>query len=280
MLAARAAARRSSWPSPARAAASGGPPDADIPRAARPRLGGISFLHRFGSALNHHVHLHACATDGVVVPTGNGRPVFLPARPITQANLAALTEKVRRCVVRWFRMQRLLDADAAADMLRWENSGFSVDASVRITLIDRDVPSYFKSLEHLLRYCARPPFALERLSVIRGEDGGISRVCYVLPRHKAANWVGPGRGRMSTRPGASSAVELSPCDFLDRLADLVPPPRMHRHRPAGGWRGGRAKPRLWLRPPEAAGAMDGPAAVKQARGVCAESQAQARRHGA
>ena len=23
------------------------------------RLGGISFLHRFGSALNHHVHLHA-----------------------------------------------------------------------------------------------------------------------------------------------------------------------------------------------------------------------------
>jgi hypothetical protein len=114
--------------------------------------------------------------------------------------------------------------------------------------------------------------------VIRGEDGGISRVCYVLPRHKAANWVGPGRGRMSTRPGASSAVELSPCDFLDRLADLVPPPRKHRHRPAGGWRGGRAKPRLWLRPPEAAGAMDGPAAVKQARGVRPESQAQVRRH--
>jgi hypothetical protein len=26
-------------------------------------------------------------------------------------------------------------------MLAWENSGFSVDASVRITLIDRDVPS-------------------------------------------------------------------------------------------------------------------------------------------
>jgi hypothetical protein len=46
-------------------------------------------------------------------------------------------------------MQRLLDAAAAADMLAWENSGFSVDASVRITLIDRDVPSYFQSLEHL-----------------------------------------------------------------------------------------------------------------------------------
>jgi hypothetical protein len=115
-------------------------------------------------------------------------------------------------------------------MLAWENSGFSVDASVRITLIDRDVPSYFRSLEHLLRYCARPPFALERLSVIRGPGGRIARIRYVLPRHKAATWVGPGRDRKSTRPAANGVVELSPFEFLDRLADLVPPPRKQRHR--------------------------------------------------
>jgi hypothetical protein len=81
-----------------------------------------------------------------------------------------------------------------ADMLARETSGFLVDPSVRITLIGRDVPSCFQSLEHLLRYCARPPFALERLSVIRGEDSRIVRVRYVLPRHKAASWVGAGRG--------------------------------------------------------------------------------------
>ena len=40
----------------------------------------------------------------------------------------------------------------------------------------------------------------------------------------AANWVGPGRGRKSTRPGANGVVELSPFEFL------VPPPRKHRHR--------------------------------------------------
>jgi hypothetical protein len=114
--------------------------------------------------------------------------------------------------------------------LAWENSGFSVDASVRIMLLDRDVPSYFQSLEHLLRYCARPPFALERLSVRRGADGRIATVRYLLPRHKAANWVGRGRGRRSTRPGAGGVVELSPFEFLDHLADLVPPPRKHRHR--------------------------------------------------
>ena len=39
----------------------------------------------------------------------------------------------------------------------------------------------------------------------------------------------PGRGRKSTRPGANGVVEFSPFEFLDRLADLVPPPRKHRH---------------------------------------------------
>jgi hypothetical protein len=159
---------------------------------------------------------------------GFARAVCLTCR--TGFVVAALTERVRRRVIRWFRLARLLDAAAAADMLAWENSGFSVDASVRITLIDRDVPSYFRSLVHLLRYCARPPFALERLSLIRDADGRIIRIRYVLPRHKAANWVGRGRGRKSTRPGASGVVELSPFEFLDRLADLVPRPRKHRHR--------------------------------------------------
>jgi hypothetical protein len=59
---------------------------ADTPSASRPRLGGISFLHRFGSALNHHVHLHACVTDGVFMPAADGAgsdapPAFLLTCP-------------------------------------------------------------------------------------------------------------------------------------------------------------------------------------------------------
>ena len=53
------------------------------------------------------------------------------------------------------------------------------------------------------------------LSVRRGEDGRIARVRHVLPRHKAANWVGPGRGR-------------SPSDsrrFWARGSTLAGPPR-------------------------------------------------------
>ena len=69
-------------------------------------------------------------------------------------------------------------------MLTWQHSGFSVDASVRISLADQDVPGYFQSLEHLLRYCARPAFALDRLSVVPGTGNSPERVRYTLPRHK------------------------------------------------------------------------------------------------
>ncbi len=52
----------------------------------------------------------------------------------------------------------LLPADAARAMSQWEHGdGFSVDASVRIEAADR------AGRERLLRYCARPPLALDRL---------------------------------------------------------------------------------------------------------------------
>ena len=102
-------------------AAAGVMSDSDAPTSAHPRLGGVSFLHCFGSALNHHVHLHACVTDGVFVPAaaeagGDTPPTFLPARPISQSDLAALTERVQRRVIRWFRLTRLLDASTSAGM--------------------------------------------------------------------------------------------------------------------------------------------------------------------
>lgn len=184
---------------------------------------------------DRHVHLHVCVTDGVFYRTATGDAAtagvaFLPARPITPGDLDTLTERVRTRLIRWFKRAGLLDAKAAADMLAWEHSGFSIDASVRISLDDRDVPSYTKSVEHLVRYCARPAFALERLSVVGGRDDQPERIRYTLSRHKRGQWVGPGRSKKATTPDAQGVVSLSPHEFLSRLADLVPRPRKHRHR--------------------------------------------------
>jgi hypothetical protein len=55
-----------------------------------------------GSAINRHVHLDTCVTDGVFTQASDG---CCAKFPITAADLATLTERVRGRVVRWFRMQ-------------------------------------------------------------------------------------------------------------------------------------------------------------------------------
>ena len=51
----------------------------------------------------------------------------------------------------------LLESCDAKEMLGYQHSGFSVDAGVLIEAHDR------AALERLLRYCARPPFAMDHL---------------------------------------------------------------------------------------------------------------------
>jgi hypothetical protein len=68
-------------------------------------------------------------------------------------------------------------------------------------------------LERLLRYCARPAFALERLREID-------------PEHLVYESTKPG-------PGGNVSLLLTPMQLLDRLAALIPPPRRHRHRYLG-----------------------------------------------
>jgi len=69
-------------------------------------------------------------------------------------------------------------------MLAWENSGFSLDAAVRVGAQDR---AGRHSEQEPLRYCARPPFALERLELLDAE-----RVVYRLPNRPPP--ITPARG--------------------------------------------------------------------------------------
>ena len=73
-------------------------------------------------------------------------------------------------------------------------------------------------IERLVRYCARPPFALERLHAL-GSTPSLaspeSRLIYRFPKPDI-------HGR--------TEVLLTPLELLDALAEFVPPPRVHRHR--------------------------------------------------
>jgi hypothetical protein len=180
------------------------------------RLGAVSFLHRFGSALNPHPHFHLAVTDGLFARELDGEADALRFRPAADLNAErarALTPILQRRILRLYVRRGLLTEVDAEDMLTWRGTGgFSLDGSVRIAAHDR------AGLERLLRYCARPPFALHRLrpeSARASLHSSDARVIYELPR-PARN----GRTR----------IRLSPFELLGRLARLIPPPRVHRHR--------------------------------------------------
>lgn len=136
--------------------------------------GAVAFIHRFGSSLNEHVHLHVCVVDGVfeeAAGEGGGADAHAQARaqarapgvifhPAAGATADAVTQAqatLRKRILRAFVGRGLREGFEAQEMLGYRHSGFSVDTSVCIAAHDRAGP------ERLLRYCARPPFASERL---------------------------------------------------------------------------------------------------------------------
>jgi hypothetical protein len=169
------------------------------------RMGAVSFIHRFGAALNPHTHYHCCVTDGMF--SGDASGVCFHTSALNPADIQKVQETVRQRTLRLFQRRGLLTHDEVEAMLDWSHGGgFSIDASVRIVADDR------RGLERLLRYCARPLFAQERLAWA-GEHH--DRLVYRLPK---------------PMPDGRAILYLTPLELLDRLALLIPPPRRHRHR--------------------------------------------------
>jgi hypothetical protein len=55
---------------------------------AKARFGAVAFVHRFGSYLNSHVHLHVLVTDGVFSDDGQGGAAFHPATELDTGGIA------------------------------------------------------------------------------------------------------------------------------------------------------------------------------------------------
>jgi hypothetical protein len=206
-------------------------PGADHTDKANLHIGAVAFIHRFGSSLNEHVHFHVCAVDGVFEEVaGEGGDVDADAQardqargpgvifhPATGVNATAVDQvqtTLRRRILRAFVGRGLLEGFEAKEMLGYKHSGFSVDTSVCIAAQDR------AGLERLLRYCARPPFACERL-----RKAGRELVYRCAKQHSE-----PGSHPHNKRGAKADEITLTPLELIDRIAKLVPPPRTHRHR--------------------------------------------------
>jgi hypothetical protein len=184
-------------------------------------IGAVAFIHRFGSSLNEHVHFHVCVVDGVFEEVAGNTDVqasspgvtFHPATGIDADAVPQVQATLRKRILRAFVGRGLLESFDAKEMLGYQHSGFSVDAGVCIEGHDR------AALERLLRYCARPPFACERL-----RKEGATLVYRCAKQHSE-----PNSDKRGTRV---DELQLTPLELIDRIAALVPPPRTQRHRRA------------------------------------------------
>lgn len=125
--------------------------------------------------------------------------------------MAQVQITLRKRILRAFVARGLLEKADAKEMLAYQHSGFSVDAGVCIEAHDR------AGLERLLRYCARPPFAMDRL---RKEGAALLYRC-------AKQYSEPTSDKRGAKVGE---LHLTPLELIDRIAALMPPPRTHRHR--------------------------------------------------
>ncbi len=168
------------------------------------RFGAVAFVHRFGDALNSHVHFHVVVTDGVFSDDGQGGACFHGSAGLGPEDVAAVQRQIRRRGLRWLHRRggarpgrgrprgRLVGGRASVAIAKWDRHG----------------------LERLVRYCARPPLSQERLG--RLDD---DHLVYRL--------------RKPTVDGRTELI-LTPLELLDRPAYLMTPPRVHKHRYCGG----------------------------------------------
>jgi len=226
--------------------------------------GSVTFMQRFGSALNVNFHFHCVFLEGVYLDrTDQGlKPRFVTAEPPTDADIATVVQKISRRVIRTLQrlgyleagtddmvatehdplrddapelartlaasvQQRLAFGERAGQRVRRLGAGFG-HAGEAPTLTgprcasvqgfslhaNTQVPAHRRDqLERLIRYTARGAVSLERLTQDAHGD-----LVYTF-----------------THPWSdgTTGIHLSPLELLEKLAALVPLPRMHLVRYGG-----------------------------------------------
>jgi len=224
----------------------------------------VTFIQRFGGAINLHVHFHGVFLEGVSLDRTEAglKPRFVRVEPPSDADVTAVLQQISRRVIRTRRrlgyleagidaamatgydplldsepelartlaasvIQRIAFEERAGQKVRRIGSGFGYEGeSPELTgprcaslggfslHANTQVPAHRRDqLERLMRYTARGAVALERL----GEDAH-GDLMYTF-----------------TRPWSDGTTgsTLSPLELLEKLAAIVPLPRVHLVRYAG-----------------------------------------------
>lgn len=166
------------------------------------QFGAISFIHRFGNQLNHHIHFHILGTDGLFYQNEKGELNFQESL-ITQEEIKKTEELIRIRLLKLFQRRKYFSKEEVERMLAFQHSGFSLDASVKIEGWDTE------GLKRITKYCARGSFVSENLRLEK------DWITYRLPKPS---------------PNGLRQIHMSPEEFIERVSRFIPPPKKHlRH---------------------------------------------------
>jgi hypothetical protein len=201
----------------------------------------VSFIQRFGSALNLNVHIHSQVSDGAYARLPDGRLIFLRASPPTEKEIKKITIKIA-CRIHRYLQDRISDSDGDALAEREPllakcyaasissltaigiNSGKPLLRLISPELIKenqkdgRTIMGFNlhaskaieaddrEGLERTLRYMGRPPLAKDRLN--QAPDG----------EHLILTLKSPWKD-------GTQKILLTPFELIERLVAIIPPPR-------------------------------------------------------
>jgi hypothetical protein len=214
------------------------------------KTGAVTLIQRFGGSLNLNVHFHQLFIDGSYELGPQGEPLdFYTADPPTKPELDQVLKQIIKRLTNYLEKQKIITKDSDQDFqleipeedtysrlqassityrfatgpskgkkamtlksvpdtdhfaksgLVVDNSGFSLHAGVATKAQERE------KLEKICRYIARPAVSEERLSTNdRGE------VIYKFKK---------------TWSDGTTAIRMMPMELMEKLAALVPRPRVH-----------------------------------------------------
>jgi hypothetical protein len=219
-------------------------------KATQSKTGAVTLIQRFGGSLNLNIHFHQLFVDGCYELNHQKKPSdFYAASAPTIAELQELLLQIIKKITKYLERQKIIikeenqdfqlaidDEDTLSKLqassvtyrfatgkskgkkalvlssipdtdhnskkgLVANNSGFSLHAGVATNAHEKE------KLERICRYIARPAVAEERLSTNESGD--------VIYRFKKP-W-----------DDGTTAIKLTPMEFMERLVALVPRPRVH-----------------------------------------------------
>ena len=226
--------------------------------------GSVTFIQRFGSALNLNLHFHVICLEGVYLDrsAAGRKPRFVTAEPPTDADIAAVVQKISRRVIRKLRHLGYLETGLDA-----------VVATGYDPLVDNEpelARTLAASVQQRIAFGERTGQKVRRLGAGFGHESEAPRLTgprcasvhgfslhaqTQIPAHRRDQLERliryTARGAVSlerlqeaangdlvytfTHPWAdgTTGIRLSPLELLEKLAALVPLPHVHLVRYGG-----------------------------------------------